>query len=755
MGGILRNKSTFHVFFLVLILGLASCSDKGGQAPAPEAPKKETVEAQEADETETGTTERILHVDFPPEEEQVEERPEVDFERLPTPEPIIPEVVFPEPQVEEAEKPNETIRPPKPPTPIEPDAELPEPEAPEVEEEQMVDESTTESELMRLCSEFTIESGLCYCELKSGGRVAFSSEDHPLCQLSRGEEDSQDVEEPTEDQPNEEPEQPADGIEAMTSELSEEVQDSVDLILAEPLIEDVISYLSDDLNDHNMSRTDFLLCMTAHCGLGSNISSIRSCKPNGASYWAFIPELASNATDSLRKRCDRFSGNGKKFSDIAGCLYRDGGSADKEDCLAQNDLIEAGENYWENLIHELIQYTENPLPVTSIDFIPQRRRGELLDFSKSNIAKKVGPLFSALSNTSETTVSLCDQSLSTWSQIRDYSKIARCDQGGHHVLYDIKEAIRNEVSSRGRRCLQVQNLYRNWYRVTRSDSLNKELVFYIKDCTSDVQGEQQYDCTYRQISFNDGDSQTIQLNYNDEVMVLQKDEPISCGDFPETRDYKTPSVTYNIRPKVSPANRRARVTQCYDGTYSHQNTYAIDIGMNVGERVRSMDTGVVVIERSGSGVQCVSSGSAPNRIFRIYKDGNLVDNKLKACTNCYYTSFQTVCRGTNSANHVYVAHTDNTYGYYSHLSKNNPESDFGDVLTTSSFIGQIGLSGWITGAHLHAEIYRARAGNGLSRLSGLPVYIQDTASSAVYPCSYNRSMDIYNASGKYLNNVTL
>lgn len=76
--------------------------------------------------------------------------------------------------------------------------------------------------------------------------------------------------------------------------------------------------------------------------------------------------------------------------------------------------------------------------------------------------------------------------------------------------------------------------------------------------------------------------------------------------------------------------------------------------------------------------------------------------------------------------HVYMAHGNQTYSLYAHLGKITVEP--GEWLEAGAVIGEIGMSGWTTGPHLHFEVMAEGAKvNPLVYLSKALVAYQERA----------------------------
>jgi murein DD-endopeptidase MepM/ murein hydrolase activator NlpD len=143
-----------------------------------------------------------------------------------------------------------------------------------------------------------------------------------------------------------------------------------------------------------------------------------------------------------------------------------------------------------------------------------------------------------------------------------------------------------------------------------------------------------------------------------------------------------------------PAGSAFRVSQGYDGRFSHQGTerYAIDWKMPEGTPVLAARGGLVVDEKDDS----TAGGS---------------DRKFLP-----------------SANFILIQHADGTLGKYAHLLKGSARVKTGQVVEPGTLIGLSGNTGFSSGPHLHFSVYRPR--NGTERES-LPTKfrVQDQAAA--------------------------
>jgi murein DD-endopeptidase MepM/ murein hydrolase activator NlpD len=141
------------------------------------------------------------------------------------------------------------------------------------------------------------------------------------------------------------------------------------------------------------------------------------------------------------------------------------------------------------------------------------------------------------------------------------------------------------------------------------------------------------------------------------------------------------SVVYHL-PYL--AGNQFKVTQAYDGTFSHQgaNRYAIDWKMPEGTPVCAARGGVVVKIKTDSD----RGGSS----IKYDKDNN----------------------------YVMIRHDDGTLGHYCHLQKDGATVKAGQRVEAGEVIAHSGNTGFSSGPHLHFAVIKPR--NGRERES-LPV----------------------------------
>lgn len=136
-----------------------------------------------------------------------------------------------------------------------------------------------------------------------------------------------------------------------------------------------------------------------------------------------------------------------------------------------------------------------------------------------------------------------------------------------------------------------------------------------------------------------------------------------------------PKLKVNNYPVSLPlaVNKRSRILQGYNGSYSHNHIYskyAIDFHINVGDTICSADHGYVV------GVIDSYSGHGGEE-WRSY------------------------------ANYIRVYHpTSHLYTEYVHLDTNSSLVELGDTVTMGQAIGLCGMTGYTDYPHLHFNVER-------------------------------------------------
>ena len=142
------------------------------------------------------------------------------------------------------------------------------------------------------------------------------------------------------------------------------------------------------------------------------------------------------------------------------------------------------------------------------------------------------------------------------------------------------------------------------------------------------------------------------------------------------------------------AGRSYRVSQGYDGKYSHKgsNRYAVDWEMPEGTPVHAARNGLVV---------------------------KVKDDSDQGGGDVSFDPFN---------NYILIRHSDGTLGQYCHLQKGGVAVHEGDLIKDGDIIAHSGNTGFSTGPHLHFTVYKMK--NGKERES-IPVKFRTSADEAV------------------------
>lgn len=104
------------------------------------------------------------------------------------------------------------------------------------------------------------------------------------------------------------------------------------------------------------------------------------------------------------------------------------------------------------------------------------------------------------------------------------------------------------------------------------------------------------------------------------------------------------------------------------GSHTGKGKYAYDFALAVGEKVRAAKSG---------------------KIIRV-KENSITHGSTKAYANY--------------ANYIVIDHGNNEVSLYLHLKKNSVPYSVGQTVNKGDVIGEVGLTGWVTGAHLHFQV---------------------------------------------------
>jgi len=115
------------------------------------------------------------------------------------------------------------------------------------------------------------------------------------------------------------------------------------------------------------------------------------------------------------------------------------------------------------------------------------------------------------------------------------------------------------------------------------------------------------------------------------------------------------------------------IGQGYDGTFTHQNKKALDFTMPIGTPITAIRGGKVIL---------------------------VVDSFSKHGETADFSRY---------ANYILIEHSDGTFASYVHLKQKSTEVKEGETVKTGQEIALSGNTGWTSGAHLHLEVYIAKA----------------------------------------------
>ena len=116
------------------------------------------------------------------------------------------------------------------------------------------------------------------------------------------------------------------------------------------------------------------------------------------------------------------------------------------------------------------------------------------------------------------------------------------------------------------------------------------------------------------------------------------------------------------------SDKAMKLTQGYNGKFSHKRKYALDFTMPEGTEI--------VAARAG-------------KIVKIKKDSN------KGCANK---------KCADDANYIIVLHDDGSYAEYMHLKQNGVVVNLDDQVEQGQLIGYSGNTGFTSGPHLHFQV---------------------------------------------------
>jgi murein DD-endopeptidase MepM/ murein hydrolase activator NlpD len=142
-----------------------------------------------------------------------------------------------------------------------------------------------------------------------------------------------------------------------------------------------------------------------------------------------------------------------------------------------------------------------------------------------------------------------------------------------------------------------------------------------------------------------------------------------------------------------PHGTKCLVSQGYRGTFTHQDSYALDFQLPEGASVCAARPGVVVKIKQDSDI------GGPGREY------------------------------SKAANHIFVLHRDGTWACYSHLKRNSVLVNMGQVVDAGDILALSGATGQVSGPHLHFVVCKAQWGKDSEQ--SLPVKFNSLDGKAV------------------------
>lgn len=123
------------------------------------------------------------------------------------------------------------------------------------------------------------------------------------------------------------------------------------------------------------------------------------------------------------------------------------------------------------------------------------------------------------------------------------------------------------------------------------------------------------------------------------------------------------------------------VFQGYNGKFSHQNEFSLDLDLKLGENVLAAREGTVV---------------------------DVVNTNTQSCPNISCAKYN---------NNILIMHSDGTFGVYAHLKYGGTVVKKGDVVEKGQLIGYSGNTGFSSGPHLHFAVF-------INRIDGSRTFIK-------------------------------
>lgn len=186
------------------------------------------------------------------------------------------------------------------------------------------------------------------------------------------------------------------------------------------------------------------------------------------------------------------------------------------------------------------------------------------------------------------------------------------------------------------------------------------------------------DLTLTNLSFSEGTKKLFVLPPQNEKFKIGELNAVPDSRYKFSWHYKytmgdvTAAATYNnlfAYDLPFQKGKSFKVYQGYNGSFSHQNTNAIDFTMPEGTEVLAARDGKVV---------------------------RVVQNNNQGCAT-------EDCKQYN--NYIIIMHDDGSFASYVHIRYNGSKVKPGDVVKRGDVIAYSGNTGWSSGPHLHFECF--------------------------------------------------
>lgn len=188
------------------------------------------------------------------------------------------------------------------------------------------------------------------------------------------------------------------------------------------------------------------------------------------------------------------------------------------------------------------------------------------------------------------------------------------------------------------------------------------------------------------------------LESHETVVIPAKDKRMEIARFTKINPSAANKFTYRTRTNFGDTTQNTfdedytywlpfgkdktfLVYQGYGGKLSHQNSYALDFNLKVGDEIYAAREGTVT---------------------------EVITKNTQSCPEISCAKFNNV---------VMVMHNDGTFAEYTHLKLNGSILKKGDSVEKGQLIGLSGNTGYSTGPHLHFSVF-------LNRIDGSRDYIK-------------------------------